>query len=134
MTAPLRRAASEAGFLTPQYLLAIGLGLVVFTLMANLIVLQYGRGVLRTALDDGVRAGARSLQADGVAAARCRRTAHQVRRDLLGGGLGDEVAIQCHAGTDRVGATAQAVFDAWLPGVPDWHVELDASAPRESSP
>ena len=52
------RAASERGMATPQFVLASGLALLLFVAFANLIVFQYGRGVVRAALDEGVRAAA----------------------------------------------------------------------------
>lgn len=124
----------EGGFLTPQYLLAVGLGLVFLVLVANLIVFQYGRGVLRTALDDAARAGARTLSGDARVVERCRSTAERVRGDLLGGALGESVTIRCGATPARVTATAEATFQAWLPPAPAWRFTLEASVPREVLP
>ena len=42
-------AASERGTATPQFVLAAGLSLLLFVAFANLIVFQYGRGVVRAA-------------------------------------------------------------------------------------
>ena len=65
--------ASDRGMATVQYVVTAGLSLLLFVAFANLIVFQYGRGVVRAALDEGVRAGA--------PLARCLLI---VRQDLTG--------------------------------------------------
>jgi hypothetical protein len=120
------RTCGDKGYVTVGYVASVGLSLVLFVMLANLVVFQYGRGVVRAALDEGVRAGARA----GDPAGACRARAGQVLGDLLGGTLGNGVRLHCAQGTDRVEADAEVVFPGWLPTVPDWRFTLRAAARR----
>ena len=51
----------EEGFTTIANVVAAALAIFFFAILANLIVIQYTLGVAVTALDEGVRQGARSL-------------------------------------------------------------------------
>ena len=108
----------------------MGLTLLLVVLVANLVVFSYGRGVVRAALDEGVRAGARVT----ASAVTCEQRAREVLGDLLGGAMGREVAIACADGVDRVTATADVRFAGWLPAVPDWSFRAAATARRRSEP
>lgn len=130
MTRPLTRAADEDGFLTVQFVAATGLSLLVLVMVANLIVFQYGRGVVRAALDEAVRTGSRAT-AD---VEQCLRRADDAIGDLLGGTLGDGVAVRCEQSLGRVTATAEVHFAGWLPFVPDWDFEVAAVAVQETAP
>lgn len=118
--------AGQDGFVTVQFALAVGLSLVLVTMVANLIVLQYGRGVVRAALDEGVRAASR-VDADPAA---CIERAEGVLDDLLGGDLRAGVALRCDGAT----AVADVTFAAWLPGMPAWTFTLAADAVAEEAP
>ena len=74
--------------------------LVLLAQILNVVVFTYGKGTVRTALDEAARAGAR----DGLAA--CEATADQVLGDLLGGALGADVQITCTDAGRRIVATA----------------------------
>lgn len=126
--------AGEDGFLTVQYVVVVALSLLLFTLLANLVVLQYGRGALRATLDEAARAGSRVTASPAEAVATCRRVAAQAAGAYLGGTIGREVVFDCAAVDDRVVATARAAFRGWLPGTPDWVVTDRASASREVGP
>ena len=118
----------ERGFTSIQFALAAGLSLVLFVLLANLVVVQYGRGALRSATEQGARVGSVA----GVAA--CQAAANQVVADLLGGRMSDDVELSCVvAGTDVV-ATAEGRFMSWLPLMPDFEIRLSGSARVEPSP
>lgn len=119
--------ASSAGFVTIQFVTASALALVLFTGMANLVVFQYGRGVVRAALDEGVRAGARAP----AAASECERRAAGVIGDLLGGRMGDGVVVRCAASADQVQAAADVTFPGWSPMVPGWSFTARAASVRE---
>ena len=69
--------------------LATGIVLLLVAQILNVVVFTYGKGTVRTALDEAARAGARS---DSVAV--CQATADQVMDDLLGGALGADVQHQ----------------------------------------
>lgn len=124
----------EAGFATVTFVVAVALSLLMFTLVANVVVVQYGRGVLRMALDEGVRAGARIPDDAGLAVAACQRRVEEVRGNLLGGALGDGVEVGCGYDGARVTATADGAFPAWLPGVPASPVSARAGVRHETVP
>lgn len=128
------RRSREAGFVTVQYVWVIATSLVLFTLVANVVVVQYARAVVRSALDDGVRAGARVLTSAVEAELACERVAEEARRDLLGGRLGSGVAIDCVASSEELRAVGTATFASWFPGVPDWSFSDRAVAVQEALP
>lgn len=124
----------EHGFVTLQHVLATGLSLVLFTLLANVIVVQFGRGVARAAADDGARAGARVLADDVRAAAACRDAASATRDGLLAGRLAEQVTVACRVGPSVVEAAVRLEVDAWLPLVPGFASEETAVVVRERLP
>lgn len=124
----------EHGFVTLQHVLATGLSLVLFTLLANVIVVQFGRGVARAAADDGARAGARVLADDVRAAAACRDAASATRDGLLAGRLAEQVTVACRVGPSAVEAAVRLEVDAWLPLVPGFASEETAVVVRERLP
>lgn len=123
------RILSDRGVSSVQFLLASGLGLVLFLVLANLIVVQYGRGAIRSALDQGVREGAVTSSA-----ARCEARANDVLDQLLGGSMGHGVVVDCELGPSHARATGSAVFPSWTPLSPDFTVHLSAVAARGASP
>ena len=120
-------ARDAAGFVTIQYVAAIGLSLVVLTMLANLIVFQYGRGVVRAAVDEGVRTGSRAS----ASAHECEARANDVIADLLGGAMAEGVTIACSSSGGFVTARADVTFAAWLEPVPDWSFAVAATAVAE---
>jgi hypothetical protein len=116
-----------AGFVTTQFVLAVALSLLLFVMLCNAIVYQYGRGVVRSALDEGVRSGSRASGST----ATCLQAAEEVRRSLLGGPIGAHVSLRCGLVAGQVRATASGYLPSWLPLVPDWPVELSATAVKE---
>jgi hypothetical protein len=124
--ADVARGAADAGFVTLQFVLAAALSLLLVAVVANLVVFQYGRGVVRAALDEGARAGARVD--DG--AHECRRRAEAVLGDLLGGAMGRGVSVTCADLGFAVVADARAQFPGWAPGVPAWAFTMRAQAAR----
>ena len=99
--------------------------LVLLAQILNVVVFTYGKGTVRTALDEAARAGAR----DGLAA--CEATADQVIGDLLGGALGADVQISCTDAGRRIVATADVHFDGWLTSLADYDGTFAASAAKE---
>jgi hypothetical protein len=120
---------TDRGVTSVQFLLASGLALMLFLVLANLVVVQYGRGALRSALDQGARAGA-----IGYSASQCEQRVTDVLGQLLGGRMGEGVVVFCEVGATTVSATAQAVFTSWTPMTPDFHVRMTAQATREVPP
>lgn len=117
--APLER---ERGVSSVQFLLASALALILFLAFANLVVVQYGKGAIRSALEQGARSGTTA----GVAA--CEERATQVVEDLLGGRMSDGLVLNCSVSAGSVEATAWAVFESWTPLTPDFSFSLSSTA------
>ncbi len=124
------RAAGEAGSTAPAYVFAVGLSLIFFVLLVQFAVWQYGRGVVRSALDEGARLGAPAE----AGPADCEERARAVVSDLMGGAMGNEVSIRCTETATQVLAEATVTFRAWLRPSPDWSFKVAASARKESLP
>ena len=120
--------------MTVQYVWVIATSLFLFTLVANVVLVQYGRAVVRTSLDDGVRAGARVTTSPEAAELTCERTAEATRLDLLAGALGDGITVDCVPGAGEMQAVATVVFASWFPAVPDWSFTERAVAVQEQAP
>lgn len=121
------RRRNEQGFTTIQYVIAVAWSLALLVLVANMVVDLYGRGAVRDALDDGVRAGAPV----GASAAACETRAREVVSGLVRGPL---LAAELHCRDDGafVVADAEVTLRSWLPMlIPDWHLHLRAEALRD---
>jgi hypothetical protein len=123
------KKSGEDGMTTVQYVAATGFSLIVFVMLANFIVFLYARGVVRASVDEGARAGSRF----GATTAECESRARDVLGDLLAGGLGSDVRVQCESpDADVMRAKVHVSLHGWLPGlVPDWTFTLDARSLRE---
>lgn len=108
--------------------------MLLFTVLANLVVLQLGRGVVRADLEEAARAGSRTVASVEEALAVCRRTAARGRGLRPFTTQGEDVTIDCAAADGRVVVTARILLRGWLPGMPDHLVTERASAPREVLP
>ncbi len=125
-----RLSEHEAGFSTPQFVATAGLALLLFVLLANMIVFQYGKGVIRGALAEGVRAGAPV----GAGVVECERAAESMLANLLGGSMGHGVHVWCRDDGVSVVATADVTFASWVVGVPDWSFRIAAGSVKERVP
>ena len=103
--------------------------MLLFLALANLVVVQYGRGAVRSALDQGARAGSVSSSEE-----ECRKRVEDVLGQLLGGRMGDSIVSSCAVGPAVVTASASAVFISWTPFAPDFVIEMTAQATREVPP
>jgi hypothetical protein len=112
------RGIGDRGVSSVQFVLASALALLTFLALANLIVVQYGRGAVRSALEQGARAGTTA----GPAA--CEETARQVIDDLLGGRMSDGLSLSCEASGTSVRASASVTFESWTPLTPDFSFTL----------
>ena len=100
-----------------------------FVLLANLLVVQYGRAVVRVALDEGARHGARI----GADATGCEARIEEVVAELLGGEMGAGIEHVCVKDRDRIQAMAEVIFPAWLPGLADFRFDMASTATSERS-
>jgi hypothetical protein len=97
-----------------------------FVALANVVVVQYARGSLRSALDQGVRAGAVHR-----ATSACEERIEVVLADLLAGRVGDTVDYQCSVVGGLMTATASAIVQSWTPLTGDFSLALTAQAAME---
>ena len=126
--APPRRASGERGFVTVQYVFAIGMSFILLVLVANVLVDLYARAAVRDALEEGTRAAVPI----GAAPTACAGRARDVLDGLLRGPLGRDVHVQCESAVGEVVATADVRLRSWLPGVvPDWKFTVRAIARRD---
>jgi len=119
------RELADRGVSSVQFVLASALVLILFLTLANLVVVQYGRGAMRSALEQGARTGSVA------GAAACEDTARAVVRDLLGGRMSDELALSCVIDGPAVVASASATFESWTPLTPDFVFTLTSRAVAE---
>lgn len=126
----MRLRTGEEGSAVLVYVLGVATVLVFFVLLLQFVVWQYGRGVVRDALDEGARAGA-TASADPAA---CEHRAREVLRDLLGGRLGREIDLSCAEDGDEMVARARVTFRSWLAPAPDWRFQVAATAAKERLP
>ena len=121
-------ARSDGGFVTIQYVLAVGLSFVLLVLVANLLVDLYARAAVRDALEEGTHAEA----ARDASPAACEQHARAALDGLLRGPIGRDVEVHCATTATTVLATADVRLPSWLPLLePDWSLTLHAVAARE---
>jgi hypothetical protein len=132
-TVPGRCGWPDRGFGTVEYLAAVGISLILLVMVANVIVVQYGRGVLRAAVDEGVRDGSRYFADEELAAVegRCEHRAREVLHNLLRGRMGRGLEPRCRATDSDVTAVIEGRFEGWLPGIPDFDATTRGAAARE---
>lgn len=122
---PAARRVGDRGVSSVQFVLASALALVLFLALANLVVVQYGLGAVRSALEQGARAGSTSGAVD------CEATARQVIADLLGGRMSDGLTLSCAVEDGAAVASASVTFESWTPLTPDFAFELTSTAVME---
>jgi hypothetical protein len=123
-------ADAEDGMITIQYVAATALSLLVFVALANFVVDVYARGVVRSAIDEGARAGA----AVDTSPADCERRARDVLANLLAGAAGRSVEVSCREVDRTMHARARVVLPGWIPGVPAWTFTIEGSVVKEQVP
>ncbi len=129
-----RPPAGERGEVGIGILVAIGLTMVVALVVTNAFVHLYGQAVMRSAVDEGIRAGTR-LGGDPVA--MCEDAARDVVDSLIPGTLGRSIEEpRCVVGSDGLlVANVSAEFPVYLPvTVTVWRVSLSGSGALETGP
>jgi hypothetical protein len=118
----------ERGEIGIGIMLAVTLTFILAVAIVNIFMFLYGQAVVRSALDEGVRAGSR---VDGGAVV-CQQRAQAVLDDLMAGSLGDRVTITCSQPVaNQLLAVGDATFVSPMPGVPSWTIRLEARATQE---
>lgn len=120
----------DGGFLTAQFVVAVAFSLLLLVLIANVIIVQYGRGVVRSAAEEGAQAGSRLT----ATSAECVARADEVLAALLGGPMGDNVSVTCTVGATEVAASVNYTFRPWLPLIPSWTGSQTSFAVKEALP
>lgn len=128
----------ERGLSSIAFIAAAGIALVTMVMFVNFIVFFYARGVVRAALDEGVRAGSRVDANEAVCDAEIR----DVMDDGLGGELEAGVSIEpCQVlPNGRMTVVARVSWQWWLPvldadpGDMAWEFDLQASSFKERAP
>lgn len=115
---------------TVQFAVAASLAMLFTVLLTNLVVMQYGRGAIRAALERGVRVGTVEVTGTG----RCDAAIADSLGELLGGRMGEAITVTCRADDEQIVASATGTLPGWLPLVPDLAVDLEAIARREPWP
>jgi hypothetical protein len=117
---------------TPAVILAVGIAMIFFVALANLVLYQYAAGAVRAALDQGVRAESYA----GAAPGTCEASIEETLDALLGGSYGDGVIASCFVDPTgpTVVATASALFPSIALWVPDYTFVASARAVKEVAP
>lgn len=118
---------SDRGFTSLQFVVASSLALIVFTVLANVVIVQYSRGAMRSALDQGARSG--SIAGTEEA---CEDRVSQVLAELLGGSIGETVSFDCLVAGPVMRATGKLVVSSWTPFTADFDLSLHAEASLEN--
>jgi len=124
---PRRLGIADGAFTSAQWALVASFSMIFLALLLNLIATQYGQGVIRAALDEGVRRATPAPAGVGD----CHEGMEEVLADLLAGPLGEQIHTSCEVVAGRVVAAADAVFPGWFPGVPDISVSFQVSGVKE---
>ena len=119
------RFLDEEGVSSVQFLAASAMALLFFVLVANLVVVQYGRGAVRSALEQGARIGTVSGPSS------CLETVDGVLADLLGGEMSRDLDFRCQREGAEIVAAASGWFRSWTPLSPDFSVEIAVRARSE---
>lgn len=126
----VHRHGDDDGYLTVQFVVTVAFSLLLLVLIANVIVVQYAQGVVRSAAEEGAQAGSR-LTATNI---ECEARANEVLGNLLGGAMGAGVTASCNVGATEVSATVQYRFMPWLPLIPAWTGSQTSFAVKEALP
>jgi hypothetical protein len=98
----------------------------------NLVAMQYQRGAVRVAVDEGARHGAAAAHSE----PDCEQLAESILRDgdsgLLRGQLGEGIGVDCEVVGSEMVATAVGESLWWIGGLPDIDFAIVGRAVVES--
>jgi hypothetical protein len=129
------QSGEQAGFVSIEMVVAFAFSLLILTTLTNLILVQYGRGILRAAVDESARAGARIIDNDPTNAnsmAKCKQRQDDVLKGI--GKLASVTASSCKVVNGQVQSSVTASFDGWLPGIPTFSDTATAISVKEKAP
>ncbi len=107
-------------------MLASALGLMLVVSLVNLVVVQYGKGALQSAVEQGVRAA--SVTGD---IAECEEKIRSVVGQLLAGRMSDDLAAACSSSAGLISGSVSATFPSWTPLTTEFRVHLSGRAVME---
>lgn len=125
----------ESGLASVEFLMAIGFSFLLVAAATNVVLIQYGRGIIRAAADESARVGARVVDddnGDATALANCRQRQADTLEGL--GRLGTVTASDCQIVNGQVQTTVTASFKGWLPGMPDITSTATGTSVKEQAP
>ena len=127
-----RKLQDDRGTSTPAVILAVGIAMIFFVAMANLVLYQYAAGAVRAALDQGVR----TESYVGAPLGSCEFSIDETLGSLLGGSYGDGIVRACFIDPTgpTVVANATATFPSIAMWVPDYTFTATARAVKEVAP
>ena len=96
--------------------------------LLNLIAIQYAEGVVRAALDEGVRVGSVARASEGERLDGIKR----VMSDPSEWPPRRQHRLHLHRGRWANGCVRNAEFDGWFPGMPSVNFSTDVRAVKES--
>jgi Flp pilus assembly protein TadG len=129
---PASARGGERGAAGVTFVVAAGLALVVFVVLANLVVTQHTRAAVRAAVDEAARVGSRS----DAPVADCEARGAAVLAGLLGPSARAGVRVSCavEGAPSVVRAHADVTVVPWAPGLPAWQYRVDSAVVREVLP
>jgi len=128
----LPRAEDEAGFTSLQFAIMAFFTMLMFAAVVNLVAMQYQRGAVRVAIDEGARHGAAASHLERDCEQLARSIVRGQESGLLRGQLGEGIDIDCEVvGTEMV-ATAVGTSVWWIGGLPDIEFTLEGRAVLET--
>jgi hypothetical protein len=98
--------------------------MLVFTMLANLVLVQYGRGVAQTAVDEA----ARHSVVVGADVSSCEHAIRAVLKDLIGGPFGADLSATCSLEDEVMVAAVTGRLPALVPLLSDFDVHAQASS------
>ncbi len=104
---------SERGFLSIEIMFAVAFSMIFLFFLFNLLFVQYSRGVVRTAADEGARAG-------GQVIVNARQLCEQRALESINAGIGgfaDNPRVRCQIvnGGTQVRSVVEVKIEGWLP-------------------
>ncbi len=127
------RRGRESGFATVQWVIMITFAMGLLVMITNVVAMQYARGAIRAAVDEGSRFGS-VLGRDEV---DCETRAMNMLRGeggLLRGSIGDDVDVDCVVDGELLRATATGTFDWWAGGIGPFPYTIEGEAVIEEAP
>lgn len=113
---------------------AVGIALLMLSFVgaANMVVDEYAKGALRTAVDEAAQVGA-AVGGPGAIAA-CLQESAAVRASLMRGPLGAGVAVTCQVEGDLMVATATGSLPSLLPVLPRFSLSVTGVSVMTAAP